>query len=193
MRLSRSSSSSSLPWRLAWPSRGYLGRASTVLVGAETGGTTAQSRLGSARRGHDHRRGLEKRGHPADRSPLAEALCLSGLGRPRRNSCRPVTCPHQMSAETEVRLLELREEHPGWGPRTLHHQLEKEDVFPLPRRSSIYRVLIRHGLAIPRSASGSGKTIARRERSRSMELWQMDIMGGVRLKRSRAHDHHRPR
>jgi transposase InsO family protein len=87
-----------------------------------------------------------------------------------------------MSPETEVRLLELREEHPSWGPRTLRHQLQKEDVFPLPGRSSIYRVLIRHGLVDPQKRKRKREDYRRWERSRSMELWQMDIMGGVRLR-----------
>jgi transposase InsO family protein len=106
-------------------------------------------------------------------------LGLAGLAD---QSSRPATCPHQMSPETEVRLLELREEHPGWGPRSLRHQLQKEDVFPLPGRSSIYRVLIRHGLVDPQKRKRKREDYRRWERSRSMELWQMDIMGGVRLR-----------
>jgi len=94
---------------------------------------------------------------------------------------RPATCPHQMSAEVEARLLELREEHPIWGPRTLRHQLEREDVFPLPGRSSIYRLLIRHGLIDPKKRRRKREDYRRWERTRSMELWQMDIMGGVKL------------
>ena len=95
---------------------------------------------------------------------------------------RPATCPHQMSPETEVRLLELREEHPGWGPRSLRHQLQKEEVFPLPGRSSIYRCLVRHGLIDPTKRKRKREDYRRWERTRSMELWQMDIMGGVRLR-----------
>jgi len=64
------------------------------------------------------------------------SIGLAGLAD---HSCRPARCPHQMSAEVEVRILELREEHPGWGPRTLRHHLGREGVLPLPGRSSIYR------------------------------------------------------
>jgi transposase-like protein len=42
-----------------------------------------------------------------------------GIGGLADHSCRPTRCPHQMSPETEARILELREAHPGWGPRTL--------------------------------------------------------------------------
>ncbi len=55
-----------------------------------------------------------------------------GLAGDADHSSRPVSCPHQMSPETEVRLLELREEHRGWGPRPLRHQLHREGVFPFP-------------------------------------------------------------
>jgi hypothetical protein len=30
----------------------------------------------------------------------------------------------------------LRREHPGWGPRSIGHELAKEGVVPLPGRSS---------------------------------------------------------
>ena len=33
-------------------------------------------------------------------------------------SAKPLSCPHQMSAVVEARIVELRTEHPGWGPRT---------------------------------------------------------------------------
>ena len=151
--------------------------------------------LGSAGRGHDQRRGPAQRGDPADRAPLAEALCRLWACRSGRSllAARPpvrIRC----APEIEVRILELREAHPGWGPRTLRHQLEKEDVDPLPGRSSIYRCLVRHGLVDPQKRRRKREDYRRWERTRSMELWQMDIMGGVKLDgRQRAQDHHRPR
>ncbi len=62
---------------------------------------------------------------------------------------RPQSCPHQMSAVVEARIVELRGQHPGWGPRTIGHRLRKEGFDPVPGRSSIYRCLIRHGLVTP--------------------------------------------
>jgi transposase InsO family protein len=107
---------------------------------------------------------------------------LLGIGGLADHSSRPARCPHQMSPETEARVLELREAHPSWGPRTLRHQLQKEDVFPLPGRSSIYRLLVRHGLVDPQKRRRKREDYRRWERTRAMELWQMDIMGGVRLR-----------
>ena len=64
-------------------------------------------------------------------------------------SSKPQSCPHQMSPEIEARIIELRNEHPGWGPRTLRHQLSLEGFAPVPGRTSIYRCLVRHGLIMP--------------------------------------------
>jgi transposase InsO family protein len=104
-----------------------------------------------------------------------------GLGGLVDHSCRPATCPHQMSPLVEVRILDLRRSHPLWGPRTLRHQLAREQVEPLPGRSSIYRCLVRHGLVDPQKRKRKREDYRRWERTRSMELWQMDVMGGVRL------------
>ncbi|CAN5901029.1 hypothetical protein BH23ACT2_BH23ACT2_06370 [soil metagenome] len=96
-------------------------------------------------------------------------------------SSAPGSCPHQMAPVTEARIVELRVEHPGWGPRTLGHQLGREGVDPVPGRSSIYRCLVRHRLITVEARKRKKSDYKRRERSRVMELWQMDIVGGVRL------------
>ena len=96
-------------------------------------------------------------------------------------SARPLSCPHQMSPELEARIVELRRVQPGWGPRTIRFRLEAERVVPLPGRSSIYRCLVRHGLIEPEARRRKKADYKRWERSRAMELWQMDIVGGVRL------------
>jgi transposase InsO family protein len=94
---------------------------------------------------------------------------------------KPDSCPHQMPPEVEAKLLELRREHPGWGPRTLGHELGQAGVVPVPGRSSIYRCLVRHGLITPEARKRKRSDYKRWERSRAMELWQMDIVGGVKL------------
>lgn len=96
-------------------------------------------------------------------------------------SSKPNSCPHQMSAEVEARIVEMRREHPGWGPRTIEHRLGRAGVEPVPGRTSIYRCLIRHGLITPEARKRKRADYKRWERSRSMELWQMDVVGGVRL------------
>lgn len=92
-------------------------------------------------------------------------------------SSRPETCPHQMSPEVEARIVEMRRTHPRWGPRSIRTHLAQEGVTPLPGRSSIYRALVRHHLLEPTPRKRSRSDYKRWERSRSMELWQMDIVG----------------
>ncbi|MGH9892094.1 MAG: IS481 family transposase [bacterium] len=103
---------------------------------------------------------------------------LSGLAD---RSSKPQTCPHQMPAVIEVRITELRRAHPSWGPRTIGYQLGKEGVRPVPSRSAIYRSLVRHRLLDPKARRKRRSDYKRWERGRAMELWQMDVMGGVRL------------
>jgi transposase InsO family protein len=93
----------------------------------------------------------------------------------------PGSCPHQMAPEVEARIVAMRIEHPGWGPRTIGHWLEREGVEPLPGRSSVHRCLVRHALITPEARKRKKADYIRWERARSMELWQMDIVGGVRL------------
>ena len=104
-----------------------------------------------------------------------------GLGGLVDGSAKPLSCPHQMLPGVEARIVELRRERPGWGPRTIRFRLEAERVSPLPGRSSIYRCLVRHGLIEPEARRRKKADYKRWERSRAMELWQMDVIGGVRI------------
>ena len=104
-----------------------------------------------------------------------------GLAGLADGSSKPQSCPHQMAPEVEARILELRRAHPGWGPRTIGHRLERDGVERVPGRSSIYRCLVRHGLIDPRARRKRRSDYKRWERSRAMELWQMDIVGGIIL------------
>lgn len=96
-------------------------------------------------------------------------------------SSKPASCPHQTPAEVEARIVEMRRAHPGWGPRTIGYYLEREGMDPVPSRSSIYRALVRHNLVDPQQRRKRRSDYKRWERARAMELWQMDITGGVWL------------
>jgi transposase InsO family protein len=104
-----------------------------------------------------------------------------GLGGLADRSSRPLSCPHQMDPVIEARVVEMRRAHPGWGPRTILFWLEREAVAPLPGRTSVERCLVRHGLVTPQARKRKRSDYKRWERSRAMELWQMDVVGGVRL------------
>jgi transposase InsO family protein len=104
-----------------------------------------------------------------------------GLAALADRSRRPATCAHQISAELEALICELRREHPGWGPRRILHELARHGVDPLPGRSSIYRCLKRHNLIELRRRKKRRDEFRRWERDRPMQLWQMDVMSGVLL------------
>jgi transposase InsO family protein len=101
-----------------------------------------------------------------------------GLGALADRSSRPDRCPHQIAPEIEAKIVALRRAHPGWGPRTILSKLRRE-LDEAPSRSSIYRCLVRHRLIDPKPRRRRTAEYKRWERSRPMELWQMDVMGGV--------------
>lgn len=96
-------------------------------------------------------------------------------------SSKPDTCPHQMVPLVEARIVEMRRAHPGWGPRTIRTRLARDGVTPVPGRSSVHRALLRHGLIDPSTRKRRRSDYKRWERSRAMELWQMDIVGRFHL------------
>jgi transposase InsO family protein len=104
-----------------------------------------------------------------------------GLGALADRPRRPDTCPHQVSAEIEAAVCELRREHPRWGPLRLVDELAKAGVSPVPSRMSVYRALVRHGLVQPGARKRRKDIYQRWEREEPMALWQLDIMGGVFL------------
>jgi transposase InsO family protein len=103
-----------------------------------------------------------------------------GLAALADKSSKPDRCPHQMAPEVEARIVELRRGQPGWGPRTILSKLRRELEEP-PSRAAIYRCLVRHRLIQPKPRRRRRDDYKRWERSRSMELWQLDVMGSVSL------------
>ena len=104
-----------------------------------------------------------------------------GLGALADRPRRPDTCPHQVSAEIEAAVCEMRREHPRWGPLRLVDELAKAGVSPVPSRMSAYRALVRHGLIQPGARKRRKDFYLRWEREEPMALWQLDIVGGVFL------------
>lgn len=106
---------------------------------------------------------------------------LQGLGGLADRSHRPPRCAHQMPAAVEAQVLEMRRLNPSWGPRRILHELGRAGAVPLPSRSGIYRLLKRHGLIDPGARKPRSKKFKRWERGTAMELWQMDVVGGILL------------
>jgi transposase InsO family protein len=65
---------------------------------------------------------------------------------------RPIalTCPHKTNIEVIAQLVELRKEHPSWGPKKLKARLEALGKSGLPAVSTIGDLLKQHGLVRPR-------------------------------------------
>jgi transposase-like protein len=96
------------------------------------------------------------RRHGVARQTVHEWLAryaAGGLGGPADRSSRPASCPHQMPAVVEARIVGMRRDHPGRGPSRIRFELERAGVVPLPERSAVYRALIRHGSAIRPTAA----------------------------------------
>jgi transposase len=103
---------------------------------------------------------------------------VAGLtDRPRR----PKSCPHQSSASVEVKVTEMRRQHPRWGAKRIRMELLKKPPggVVVPSERTINRILTRHGLLAPRPRKRPKSSYRRWERAAPMQLWAIDIVDGV--------------
>jgi transposase InsO family protein len=106
---------------------------------------------------------------------------VQGLAGLADRSHRPPRCSHQMDPSVEVWVLETRRRNPDWGPRRLVHEAARAGIEPAPSRSGVYRALKRADLIDPEARRRRDRRFRRWERGAAMELWQMDVVGGVVL------------
>jgi putative transposase len=96
----------------------------------------------------------------------------------------PKHSPRQTSSEIAERLLELRRQHPSWGPRKLLAWLEKHEPGPdWPQASTVGGLLKRAGLigsCRRRAARAHSVAVARTEVSGPNEVWTSDFKGEFR-------------
>jgi hypothetical protein len=104
-----------------------------------------------------------------------------GLDGLADRSHRPASCPHQMLAVVDAAVCELRRQHPYWGPVRIGYRLARDGADRVPSHMGIYRALVRHGLIVPNQRRKRLRDFRRWERGRPMELWQLDVVGGVLL------------
>jgi transposase InsO family protein len=104
-----------------------------------------------------------------------------GLPALGERSHRPRSCPHQMPARLEAEVVEMRRVHPHWGPVRLVDQLRRRGGRNPPSHMAVYRALVRHGLIEANERRKRLPAYKRWERGRPMELWQMDVVGGLLL------------
>jgi transposase InsO family protein len=98
-------------------------------------------------------------------------------------SHRPGSCPHQVTGEAEVVVAEMRRQHPRWGAKRIRLELLRQppDGMTLPSERTINRILARQGLMTPRPRKRPRDSYRRWQRPGPMQLWQIDIVGGVMI------------
>jgi transposase InsO family protein len=96
------------------------------------------------------------------------ALSLANRSR------RPHTSPRLTEPDLEATVLALRDRHPAWGGRKLHHALARQGVVP-PAPSTITAILRRHGRLTP--SARPARDSQRFEAAAPNALWQLDFMG----------------
>jgi transposase InsO family protein len=93
---------------------------------------------------------------------------------------RPHTSPATTARDVEAAVLALRDEHPAWGGRKLHHALAREGVVEtVPAPSTITAILRRHGRLAP--PERPAHAYQRFEHAAPNDLWQLDFMGQPEL------------
>ena len=108
---------------------------------------------------------------------------LEGVGGLADRSHVPNLCPHRTSETVRVQVAELRRQHPRWGAKRIRMELLKHPVEgeTVPAVATVNRILIRLGLVSPRKRKRPKDSYRRWERPGPMQLWQLDIVGGVWL------------
>lgn len=103
-----------------------------------------------------------------------------GMAGLMEKSRRPHRSPSRLDAEVEALVCELRRAHPRWGARRLSYELGLRAVDPVPSRVTVHRALVRNGLVRPQEQRHKRK-YRRWQREAPMQLWQLDLVGGVFL------------
>lgn len=99
-------------------------------------------------------------------------------------SRRPQASPHATPPTVVSAVLALREHHPTWGGRKLHHALAHQGMMQPPAPSTITAILRRHGLLVP---APPARDFRRFEHPTPNALWQLDFMGHRALEQGRVH------
>lgn len=103
-----------------------------------------------------------------------------GIGGLEESSRRPRSSPSRLDADVEALVCELRRAHPRWGARRIVFELGRRAVEPVPSKATVHRVLVRNNLVKPQDQEHKRK-YKRWQREAPMQLWQLDIVGGVFL------------
>jgi transposase InsO family protein len=101
-------------------------------------------------------------------------------------SRRPHQSPNRTPEAIEHQVLVLRDRHPSWGGRKLHHRLRAEGRTEVPSPSTITAILRRHGRLDP-AQSAHHTAWQRFEQAHPNDLWQIDFKGPLALSQGQCH------
>ena len=105
-----------------------------------------------------------------------DAAGVDGL---REASRRPKTSPARIPAEVEAVVCEMRRMHPRWGARRIAFEFGRTGA-AAPSRATVHRILERNGLVVAQEQQHRRK-YKRWQREAPMQLWQLDLVGGIFL------------
>ena len=98
----------------------------------------------------------------------------------------PERIPHRTSKEAELRIIQLRNEHPTWGPKKLRAFLLRETPeVRWPAASTVGDILKRHGIPVRRrrrNRTASLYTADLTNAEKPNDLWCADFKGQFRLR-----------
>lgn len=94
-------------------------------------------------------------------------------------SRRPQTTANKTPEEIELRIVETRRNHPGWGAKKIKYSLEKKGV-KIPCEKTVNNILNRYG-CILREESLKHKPFTRFEKEQCNEMWQTDFKGEFKM------------
>lgn len=103
-----------------------------------------------------------------------------GLDGLQERSRRPHSSPARVSAVVEAQICEMRREHRRWGARRIVFELSRAGLPVAPGRATVHRILVRNGLVRPQEQRHPRK-YKRWQRETPMQLWQLDLVGGIHL------------
>ena len=86
---------------------------------------------------------------------LSRYADAGAAGLPDR-SRRPHHSPRRTPPAVEAHVLGVRQAHPTWGGRKIHHYLRARGVEGVPSASTITAILRRHGLLLTHAHAGAG-------------------------------------
>ena len=119
------------------------------------------------------------RGRQKDPSPLAGPLRHRRSRALADKSPGPIAAPTRWHPRSKRASSNCAGPIPRLGSRTIFNKFRRELEAPPSSRAAIYRCLVRHRLIQPKPQRRRRDDYKRWERSRSMELWQLDILGGL--------------